>query len=74
MVWRESAQHEAQTTVENRENESVSMRMSPTNRMAVSAPYITHGYIGTPNNFACGGGEGVWHHVVCRHTVIHQRM
>ena len=59
MVWRESAQHEAQTTVENRDNESVSMRMSPTNRMAVSAPYITHGYIGTPNNFACrGGGEG----------------
>lgn len=58
MWWRESARHKAHTTVENSENESVSMRMSPTNRMAVSAPYITHGYMGTPNNFACGGRGG----------------
>ena len=45
--------------MENREKESVSMRMSTRKRTVVSVPYIAQGKMGTPNNFACvGGGEG----------------
>ena len=42
----------AHTTVENTAKVSVSMMTRTTKRTAVNVPYITQGYMGTPNNLA----------------------
>lgn len=49
---REGIWQGAHTAVENIVYTSVSMRIRTTKRTAVIVPYITQGYMGTPNNLA----------------------